>query len=94
MKLAEIAERINKHLKRFEADPKINYYDIPRGEFGTLRPYYHAGAFAAGPRIKIKTISYQCGSSIKKDEALKYLEWLDAGNIGDYNTFSWKEKKV
>lgn len=83
-KLAEIAERISVHLKRFESDTG----DINRDEHGHgvngrgLRPYYLAQAVAVGSRVFVQYISYQGHSSLKKNEALAYLEWLDAGNVG------------
>lgn len=80
MKLAEIAERINKHLKRFEADPVIN---APSPTWKT-RPYYYAGAGTAGRYVEIIYITYQHHPKLTKDEAIAYLAWLDAGNIGTH----------
>lgn len=79
MKLQEIADHICNHLQRFEADPVIN----PTNEHGT-KPYYWACAVARGPKIFVTYVSYQGPSSLSKAEALQYLEWLDAGNIGEH----------
>lgn len=77
-KLKEIAERINAHLKRFEADPEIN----KRLRHG-LTPYYCAQAhYSGGARIGVRYISFQVTSKLTKPEATKYLEMLDGGYVG------------
>ena len=79
MKLKDIASRIRAHLRRFEADPKIN---TTRPEpYGGV-PYFGAGAYSAGRFVYVKYINYQGSSYLTKDEATRYLAWLDAGNIG------------
>jgi hypothetical protein len=80
MKLDEIASRINAHLKRFEADPKIN---VARG--GNLRPYYYAGAHRRGRFVGVRYVSFQGVRSISKADAERYLAWLDAGNEGRHH---------
>jgi hypothetical protein len=81
LKMKEIADRINSHLKRFEADPEINKTD-PRYQ---TRPYYYAGAaYVGGARISVGYVSYQGRHSLTKAEALAYLEWLDDGNVGKH----------
>lgn len=79
-KLAEIAERILAHLKRIEKDLKLN----PRRRPGGLLDYYNVNCFPAGARIEIVYVSYQGWSYISKVEALAYLAWLDAGNVGKH----------
>lgn len=82
MKLKEIAAKIGAHLKRFEADPKINRRDAT---YGTT-PYYNAGAFySRGAFISVRYVSYQHTSHLRKNDALAYLEWLDAGNVGRHH---------
>jgi hypothetical protein len=76
MKLAEIATKIRAHLARFEANPKIN-----TKHNGLLR-YYGAGAHVGGARVGIRYISFQGVTYVSKAEALRYLAWLDAGNVG------------
>jgi hypothetical protein len=80
MKLGEIAERIGAHLKRFEADPVINAPDRPNG----VRKYFGAWARQAGSRLMVMYISYQGWQSLTKDDAIRYLAWLDAGFVGKH----------
>ncbi len=96
MKLAEIAARIHVHLKRIEADPKLNPYrahdssgwrlateaERQRGE--GIRWFFGARASATGRYVSVKYISYQSSTSLSKEEAERYLAWLDAGNIGKH----------
>lgn len=86
MKLDEIANRISAHLSRFEADRDgINANRVrtnARGQESRLPPYFNAGAGASGRYVYVRYISYQGVSHITKDEALRYLAWLDAGNVG------------
>jgi hypothetical protein len=80
MKLGEIAERIDAHLKRFERDKEVN---APvKHNAMSLRPFFNASAFAAGRYVCVKYISYQATQSLSKSDAGKYLAWLDAGNVG------------
>jgi hypothetical protein len=77
-KLAEIASRINAHLKRFERDRSgINKLDSHG-----LQPYYNAGAFPAGRYVGVCYINYQGVTNLTKADALKYLAKLDAGYVG------------
>jgi hypothetical protein len=76
VKLADIASKIRAHLKRFEADPKIN--TKRRG----LSRYYGAGAHASGARVGMRYIAFQGVTYVSKADALRYLAWLDAGNVG------------
>ena len=79
-----LAARINAHLKRWEADPKIN---IGLGTQGT-RKYFNAGAWAAGRWVNVQYISYQGDRSLTKQQAANYLAWLDAGNVGSHYRIS------
>ena len=78
MKLAEIAARIDAHLKRFEADLKIN---PPAERYGSSL-YYHARAYVGGRWVYVAYVSYHGNLNLSKTDAERYLEWLDAGNIG------------
>lgn len=78
--LAEIAARIDAHLKRFEKDPVINASVVKGGR----RPYYGAGAGVAGAYVSVTYISYQGSTTFDRDEAERYLAWLDAGNVGPH----------
>lgn len=85
-KLTEIAERINAHLKRFEADPDINHRD---GRPGGLQPYYKANARRTGRFVRVTYVSFQGHPTLTRDEALAYLAWLDAGHVGRH----WKQQR-
>ncbi len=75
-KIAEIAERIAAHLLRMEkTDPK-------RGS--SRCAYYMPNAWAAGPRVGVRYVSYQSTTNLTKADALEYLAWLDAGNEGSH----------
>ena len=78
MKLKDIASRIDSHLKRFEHTPSLNPLDR---KYGT-RPYFWANSYAAGRFVYVTYISYQGTDHLTKDEATRYLAWLDAGNVG------------
>jgi hypothetical protein len=83
--LAEIAGRINAHLKRFEDDPVIK----PVLKQGT-KSYYYAGAGVYGNRIGVIYISYQGKSNLKPVDAEAYLAWLDEGNVGTH--YKWERE--
>jgi hypothetical protein len=80
MKLAEIAAKINAHLKRLEADEG---YNVTNPQYGTS-PLWNSGSYDAGRYVSIVYVSYQRRSNFSKDRALKYLAWLDAGNKGKH----------
>ena len=89
LNLHDIAARIDAHLKRFEADKSGVNRDRGRGPSGLSwesrgRPFYRAGASAAGRYVYVRYVSYQGLSRLKRGEALAYLAWLDAGNVGTY----------
>lgn len=77
MKLPEIAKRLNAHLQRLEGDKRVNYQKP-----GRISPYYCAGASAGRRYVGVSYVSFQGTSYLTKTEARKYLDWLDAGNIG------------
>ena len=82
MKLAEIAERIDAHLKRIEADPKTNPWND--GKVNGTRPYFRAGVHTSGSRIASGTSAIKAQRILTKMIAIKYLAWLDAGNVGKH----------
>lgn len=89
-KIKELAARIDAHLKRFEKDPVINeerFYPHPRtGEKTSAgHPYYYAAASASGRWVSIHYVAYQGNSSLTKAQAIKYLDWLDDGNVGRHS---------
>ena len=86
MKLAEIAARIDKHLDRFANDPEISSREWTDSK-GVVRRntlFWHPCAFRAGSYVHVKYVRYQSSSSLRRYEALAYLAWLDAGNIGTH----------
>ncbi len=78
MKLKEIAEAIAAHLARFETDPKANPVDR---NYGT-HPFYRAGSWASGRYVCVVYVTYQGHSNLTKEQAIQYLDWLNAGNVG------------
>jgi len=75
-KLSEIAERIAAHLARMEAaDP---------GRGSAAGRYWNASAWTAGSRVGVRYVSYQFAWKLTKADALVYLKWLDAGNVGKH----------
>lgn len=85
MKLEELAKRIRAHLLRFEADKTIN---VARDS--GLRPYYHPYASRAGSYVRVTYVTFQGGTTLTKDEAQAYLDWLDAGNVGTH----WRAQRT
>jgi hypothetical protein len=80
MTLTEVAAKIDAYLKKFEADPKINVKLDSR----TISPYWQAGAYQVGRFVGIIYVRFQGSFHLKRDEAEKYLAWLDAGNVGKH----------
>lgn len=78
--LEEIAQCIHAHFQRFERDPRIN----KRTSSNSILPFYNAGASANKKIVHVTYISFQLTTKLSKDEALAYLAWLDAGNIGTH----------
>lgn len=86
MNCHEIARQIDAHLKRFESDSTIN---APM-KSGT-HPYFNAVSHASERGwVYVTYVSYQGTCCLRKSEAIKYLQWLDAGNIGQH----WKAVKL
>jgi hypothetical protein len=76
----EIAARIDAHLKRFEADPKINTL---RDEIAATYCDSSVDGNNRNVRIRYRNTSSRM-YSISKSQALAYLAWLDAGNVGKH----------
>ena len=80
LSLKELGERIDAHLRRFEADPKVNTIR------GGLKRFYGAGSrYCGGSKLFVRYISYQDGSQLTRDEATRYLAWLDTGHVGRHH---------
>lgn len=82
MKLKEIAEKINAHLKRWEADPVINKNTKP--DRSGSSDYYDARAWASGARVGIQYIGYQGFSHMSKAEAEEFLSLIEGGYVGKH----------
>lgn len=80
MKLADIAARILTHLKRFESDPAIA--DVITTSGKPITKFYKVNAWASGRYVGVRYVSFHPESNLTKQEALAYLAWLDAGNVG------------
>ena len=78
MKTTEVAQRIDAHLKRFEADPVINFAR------SVAKPYDRAFAHVSGGWVRIRYAFYWDTHSLCKADAERYLVWLDAGGVGRY----------
>lgn len=78
LKLAELAERIDAHLRRLEADKDVNVN--PRAP--KLKMLYSAAAEPAGRFVAIRYVSYQGFMNVSKADALAYLAALDGGFVG------------
>ena len=75
----EITARIKEHLRRFEADSKINKRDS-----NGMLPFWHSGCWVGGRWLFVLYVSYQGASHLTTAQAEEYLAWLDAGNVGTH----------
>ncbi len=82
LSLKDIAHCIAVHLESMERKCKLAGRDLPQ--------YYFANAWRAGNKVGIRYISYQGISLLSKEQAVKYLKWLDEGNEG--STTRWSDK--
>ena len=80
MKIKEIATEINRALTRWERDPALN----PADPTYHTKPYCMARAFASSNRVFVVYVGYQGSCSLTKAQALAYLEWIRAGNVGSH----------
>ena len=81
-KLGEIADRITAHLQRFEADPTLRETQNTDGP--RFVRFNTPSAKPGGGRIRIKFVNtgLTAGVTLLKGQAIQYLAWLDAGNVG------------
>jgi hypothetical protein len=79
LSVQEIADKISVYLKEFEKNQTV----IKKEDGGNEHTkYYCARAFKSGAYVSICYKSYQGFSNYKKEKALQYLRWLEAGNVG------------
>ena len=74
-----LAREIDSHLRRFEADPKIN---SPRETHGGLQPFWKACAIPIAGRIHVIYVLFQGGTFLTIQEARLYLSKLNDGFVG------------
>lgn len=69
----ELAAGILAHLQRWEAEgtPGVKVFE--------------PGAWQGGSRVGVRYLGYQGSSTLTRDEAGRYLDWLDAGNVGTHH---------
>jgi hypothetical protein len=83
--LTTIADRITLHLIRFEADPVINARPVQLLSMSnpTRAPYSDPSAWRSmrGVSVSYRGDLYP-GHELTRSEAERYLQWLDAGNVG------------
>jgi hypothetical protein len=80
--LTELANRIHAHLRRFEANPKINKLN----KSSRLHRYFEAGAYRAGRYVRVvyHRVGSDSGPRLTREQATSYLEKLDAGKTGTH----------
>lgn len=76
----EIADRIDAHLKRIEADPTLN----PEREKGGMKlaTFWRATAGANGSWVFVYYFATHGATSLTRADAERYLQMLDAGFVG------------
>ena len=81
MKLKKIAARIDAHLHKREKEPAIN---TVTSSIYPVRRFFQTNAYASGNRVYIIYRAYQGFRSLTKAEAMAYLAWIEAGNVGEH----------
>ena len=79
--LTQIAVEIAAHLWQFESDPKIN----KRDRSSHLHGYYRSRAVRAGKFVSVSYAPYRGNSLLDREQAERYLAWLDAGHVGTHH---------
>jgi hypothetical protein len=82
----DIAKRLDAHLKRMEADPKIN----KKNKYGATLWHPHAWADRGMVAYNHKPLGLNGGIGVPIDRALPWVEWLDQGNSGLLHEFEKK----
>lgn len=86
----DIVAKIDAHLKRIERDPKLNPTD-PKYK---VRQFYCASASLENYNsVRLLYVAYQGDSHVTRDDAARYLAWLDAGNVGTHHTLEHRAKR-
>lgn len=87
LKLTEVASRIYAKLKLFAADPILSKRPNGHARFWT------PNAYNSGRYVCVVYISYQGATSLVKADAIAYMEWLEAGNVGTHYEFEREKVK-
>jgi hypothetical protein len=87
MKKKEIATRLYEHLKKLENDKEYNV----RKKEGGLTPLFQVNVWATNRAIHVVYVSFQGDSLLTDEEAIAYLNWLDAGNKGKHWESLWNK---
>lgn len=84
----DLGLKINRHLQRFSRDPQISLGKRYDEEAKAWMPGDYYGAHSRGDRHRVWIIyvAYQESSYLEIAVAQKYLEWLDAGNVGRHGS--------
>jgi hypothetical protein len=70
LRMKELAAKIDAYLKRFEAEKKMKLY--------------MAGAVQSGRFVYVRYVSYQGVGHLSREQAEKYLAFLEQGGIGQH----------
>lgn len=82
----ELGERIQAHLARFEADPVINEPRERPGSGGMKLPFlFEARAYGERKYVYVQYKLNHGFTQITRAEAIAYLRWLDAGQVGRHH---------
>lgn len=82
----QLGELIRAHLVAFEVDPIINEPKARPGSGGMKLPFlFEAGSFGERKYVYVQYKLNHGYSKLTRDEAERYLRWLDAGNVGRHH---------
>lgn len=84
--MKDLAGRINVHLEAHEADEEWNRQEWTdrQGRTSKLSKLWNAGAHARGRWVYVTYVSYQGRFNLSREQAERYLAWLDEGNRGQH----------
>ena len=84
--LADLVDGIAGYLKMFERDPVINARPIPYAawSFPTLPPYGSTSARRTRSGVALNYSALGTTYELPREQAERYLVWLEAGNVGKH----------
>lgn len=80
LKLKDLAQAIEAHLNRFEADPVLS-----RKKDGKTARFWGTGCGVSGRFVVVTYISYQGSSNLSKSDAISFLPKLEGGYVGRHH---------